>query len=169
MTAPHPSKTHIGNHKLHPETLMLNYGYDPSSRRVPSSRRSFSPRLSSSTPPRRAVTSSTSSPVGANRPLAWVPGSSIPASITRTARSSKTGSPFSNERKPARSFPPGCRRSPRRFSLSCGRETPSCIRSRFTAAPKRCSPRPFSIWVSSAVGPLDGTDEAPSMPRLKKR
>ncbi|WP_331371717.1 cystathionine gamma-synthase family protein [Sinorhizobium chiapasense] len=29
MTAPHPSRTHIGNHKLHPETLMLNYGYDP--------------------------------------------------------------------------------------------------------------------------------------------
>ncbi|MBB3237911.1 cystathionine gamma-synthase family protein [Phyllobacterium endophyticum] len=29
MTAPHPSKTHIGNHELHPETLMLNYGYDP--------------------------------------------------------------------------------------------------------------------------------------------
>jgi methionine-gamma-lyase len=29
MTAPHPSKTHIGNHMLHPETLMLNYGYDP--------------------------------------------------------------------------------------------------------------------------------------------
>ncbi|CAN7322708.1 cystathionine gamma-synthase family protein [Pararhizobium sp. LjRoot238] len=29
MTAPHPSKTHIGNHKLHPETQMLNYGYDP--------------------------------------------------------------------------------------------------------------------------------------------
>ena len=29
MTAPHPSKTHIGNHRLHPETLMLNYGYDP--------------------------------------------------------------------------------------------------------------------------------------------
>lgn len=29
MTAPHPSKTHIGNHKLHSETLMLNYGYDP--------------------------------------------------------------------------------------------------------------------------------------------
>lgn len=29
MTAPHPSKTRIGNHQLHPETLMLNYGYDP--------------------------------------------------------------------------------------------------------------------------------------------
>lgn len=29
MTAPHLSKTHIGNHQLHPETLMLNYGYDP--------------------------------------------------------------------------------------------------------------------------------------------
>jgi methionine-gamma-lyase len=29
MTVPHPSKTHIRNHKLHPETLMLNYGYDP--------------------------------------------------------------------------------------------------------------------------------------------
>lgn len=29
MTAPRPSKTHIGNHKLHPETLMLGYGFDP--------------------------------------------------------------------------------------------------------------------------------------------
>ncbi|WP_395397880.1 cystathionine gamma-synthase family protein [Novosphingobium sp. BL-8A] len=29
MTAPRESKTSIGNHKLHPDTLMLNYGYDP--------------------------------------------------------------------------------------------------------------------------------------------
>ncbi len=29
MTAPRPSRTHIGNHKLHPETLMLSYGFDP--------------------------------------------------------------------------------------------------------------------------------------------
>lgn len=29
MTAPRPSKTHIGNHKLHAETMMLGYGYDP--------------------------------------------------------------------------------------------------------------------------------------------
>ncbi len=29
MTKMHPSKTHIGNHALHPETQMLNYGYDP--------------------------------------------------------------------------------------------------------------------------------------------
>jgi len=29
MTAPHPSRTHIGDHALHPETQMLNYGYDP--------------------------------------------------------------------------------------------------------------------------------------------
>lgn len=29
MTAPRPSKTHLGNHELHPETQMLNYGYDP--------------------------------------------------------------------------------------------------------------------------------------------
>lgn len=29
MTAPRESKTHIGKHKLHPDTLMLNYGYDP--------------------------------------------------------------------------------------------------------------------------------------------
>lgn len=29
MTAPKPSTTHIGNHKLHPETMMLGYGYDP--------------------------------------------------------------------------------------------------------------------------------------------
>jgi methionine-gamma-lyase len=29
MVKPFPSKTRIGNHLLHPETLMLNYGYDP--------------------------------------------------------------------------------------------------------------------------------------------
>ncbi|MBL8571976.1 MAG: cystathionine gamma-synthase family protein [Phreatobacter sp.] len=29
MTAPRPSKTHVGNHPLHPETLMLSYGFDP--------------------------------------------------------------------------------------------------------------------------------------------
>ncbi|WFU12057.1 cystathionine gamma-synthase family protein (plasmid) [Rhizobium sp. CB3090] len=29
MTAPHPSKTRVGNQILHPETQMLNYGYDP--------------------------------------------------------------------------------------------------------------------------------------------
>jgi methionine-gamma-lyase len=29
MTAPHPSRTHVGNQALHPETQMLNYGYDP--------------------------------------------------------------------------------------------------------------------------------------------
>lgn len=29
MTAPRPNKTRIGNHTLHPETLMLNYGFDP--------------------------------------------------------------------------------------------------------------------------------------------
>ncbi|CEJ12965.1 Methionine gamma-lyase [bacterium YEK0313] len=29
MTAPRPSKTHVGNHRLHPETLMLGYGFDP--------------------------------------------------------------------------------------------------------------------------------------------
>jgi methionine-gamma-lyase len=29
MTAPRPYKTHVGNHKLSPETLMLSYGFDP--------------------------------------------------------------------------------------------------------------------------------------------
>ena len=29
MSAPRPYKTHIGNHRLHPETLMLGYGFDP--------------------------------------------------------------------------------------------------------------------------------------------
>src|SRR5436305_4192166 len=29
MAKPFPSKTHIGNQLLHPETLMLTYGYDP--------------------------------------------------------------------------------------------------------------------------------------------
>jgi len=30
MTAPRASKTAIGDHQLHPDTLMLNYGFDPS-------------------------------------------------------------------------------------------------------------------------------------------
>src|ERR1700751_5967463 len=29
MAKPFPSKTHIGNHALPPETLMLNHGYRP--------------------------------------------------------------------------------------------------------------------------------------------
>ncbi len=29
MVAPRPSRTHIGNHALKPETLMLSYGFDP--------------------------------------------------------------------------------------------------------------------------------------------
>jgi methionine-gamma-lyase len=29
MVKPCPSKTQIGNVTLYPETLMLNYGYDP--------------------------------------------------------------------------------------------------------------------------------------------
>jgi len=29
MTAPSPYKTHLGDHLLHPDTQMLNYGYDP--------------------------------------------------------------------------------------------------------------------------------------------
>lgn len=29
MPAPRPYKTHVGNHPLRPETLMLGYGYDP--------------------------------------------------------------------------------------------------------------------------------------------
>src|ERR1700729_891378 len=29
MVKPFPSKTVIGNHTLHPETLMMNFGYDP--------------------------------------------------------------------------------------------------------------------------------------------
>jgi methionine-gamma-lyase len=29
MVKPRPSKTHIGNRKLHPDTLMLSYGFDP--------------------------------------------------------------------------------------------------------------------------------------------
>jgi methionine-gamma-lyase len=33
MVNPFLSKTHIGNHTLHPETLMLNYGYDPQCRK----------------------------------------------------------------------------------------------------------------------------------------
>ena len=36
----HSKKTHIGNHLLHPETQMMNYGFDPALSEGPSSRRS---------------------------------------------------------------------------------------------------------------------------------
>jgi hypothetical protein len=47
MVKPFPPKTHIGNHMLHPEALMLNSGYDP---------------------PKTDRTSSITSPVGTSLP-----------------------------------------------------------------------------------------------------
>ena len=37
-TPKHSKKTHIGNHPLHPETQMMNYGFDPSLSEARSSR-----------------------------------------------------------------------------------------------------------------------------------
>ena len=149
MVKPFPSKTHIGNHKLHPETLMLNYGYDP--------------ELSEgAVKPPVFLTSTFVFKIGRGGPRllrfrlrparaagrAPAPGSSIRASITPTARSSRIASPSTSAPKAARCFPPACRRSPRRCSPSCGRATRSCIRSRSMAAPKRCWRRPSSTWAS---------------------
>ena len=102
MAAPRPSKTHIGNHVLKPETLMLGYGYDPAlvggrgqaaglphlDLRVPLGRgrsRLLRLCLGPQAAARRAA------------PPAW----SIRASTIPTARSSRTGSRSTRARSPA--------------------------------------------------------------------
>ncbi len=149
MTAPHPSRTHIGNHALHPETLMLNYGYDPELSEgavkppvflTPSTfvfntaedGRDFFDYVSGRREP----------PAGKGAGLVY-----SRFRPPRTARSSKTGSPSMSGRKAARSSPPAWRRSQPRCLPSSGRAMRSFIRSRSMAAPRRCWRRPSSIFL----------------------
>ena len=104
MTMPRPSKTHIGNHVLHPETLMLGYGYDP-------------PLSEGAVKPPIFLTSTFVFKIGRGGPrllrLRLGPqaaagrrparASSIRASTTPTARSSRTGSRSTRAPRPASS------------------------------------------------------------------
>ena len=71
MVKPFPSKTHIGNHMLHPETLMLNYGYDPQLSEGAVKPPVFLTSTSSSRQRRTDRTSSITYPAGASPPREW--------------------------------------------------------------------------------------------------
>ena len=159
MAAPRPSKTHIGNHVLKPETLMLGYGYDPAlvggrgqaaglphlDLRVPLGRgRSRLLRLCLG--PQAAAR--------AAAPPAW----SIRASTIPTARSSRTGSRSTRARNPAWCSRRAWRRSPRRSWPSPDPATSSCIPSRSTAERKPCSPSTMANFGIGAVGFVDGVE-----------
>ena len=104
-------KHRLANHVLHPETLMLGYGYDP----LLSEGAVKPPVFLTSTfvRPRKVAISSTTRRGGGNRPRARSVALSTPASITPTARSSKTAWQPTSARKPASCFHRGCRRSRR--------------------------------------------------------
>jgi cystathionine beta-lyase/cystathionine gamma-synthase len=113
MTAPRESKTHIGNHRLHPETLMLNYGYDPA-------------LSEGAVKPPVFLTSTFVFPTaedgrdffdyasGRKEPPRGRGGaSSIRASTTPMPKSSRTGWRSMRAPRPRRCFPRACRRSAR--------------------------------------------------------
>ena len=106
MNAPRESKTTIGSRELHPDTLMLNYGYDPF-------------LSEGAVKPPVFLTSTFVFPtaeegrdffdyVAGRKGAGW----SIRASITPTARSSKTGWRFTKVPRRAWYFLQGWRRSP---------------------------------------------------------
>ena len=108
MKADRYHKHRLGNHVLHPETLMLGYGYDP----LLSEGAVKPPVFLTSTFVFRIgrggrATSSTTSPAAASRRRARRPGSSIRASTTRTARSSRIAWRSTRAPKPALLFSSG--------------------------------------------------------------
>ena len=118
MAKPFPSKTHIGNHMLHPETLMLNYGYDP---QLSEGAVKLPVFLTSTFVFRTAedgqdffdfVSGRREPPEGMEQ--VWF----IRGSITPTAKSSRIGSLFTNVPRNARCSHPACRRLRPRFSPS---------------------------------------------------
>lgn len=120
MTAPRPSKTSIGNHVLHPETLMLNYGYDPELSEGAVKPPVF---LTSTFVFKTAEDGrdfSISFPGVKSRQQVLVRVLSIRASIIPTVRSWKIVLPFMKGQRVVRCFPPACRQLPRLCLLLCG-------------------------------------------------
>ena len=109
-------KDRLGNRKLNPETLMLGYGYDPAL-----SEGAVKPPVfltstfvfRSAEEGQRLLRLRRRPPRAAGRQRR--PASSIRASTTRTARSSRIASRSTRAPRPARCSPPACRRSRRRI------------------------------------------------------
>ena len=99
MTTDRYHKDRIGNHVLHPETLMLGYGYDPALSEGAVKPPVF---LTSTFVFRTAEEGRDFFDYVAGRrepPAGEAPGSSIPASTIRTARSSRIALPSTRARK----------------------------------------------------------------------
>src|SRR6202034_521491 len=138
MVKPFPSKTHIGNHMLHPETLMLNYGYDPQLSEGAVKPPVF---LTSTFVFRTAedgqdffdyVSGRREPPEGEGAGMV-IPGSTIP-----TVRSSRTDSPSMSKPRNARCFRPAWRRLRPRSSPSYVLATSFCTLNRSMAERKLC-------------------------------
>ena len=161
MAAPRPSKTHIGNHALKPETLMLGYGYDPSAvggRGEAAGLPHLAPSCSAR--PRKVATSSTmrrdasSRPQGSGAGLVYSP---LQPSQQRDRRGQARR--LRGRGGPACCSHPACRRSPRRSWPSPAPATSSCIPSRSTAERKRSLSRTMAGFGIGAVGFVDGVSE----------
>ena len=124
MTAPRPYRTHIGNHKLHPETLMLCYGYDPALSEGAVKPPVF---LTSTFVFRSAEEGRDFFDYASGRkeppPAAPARASSIRASTIPTARSSRTGWRSTRAPRPASLFSSGMSAIATTCSPSRGRAT----------------------------------------------
>src|SRR6476661_4290114 len=110
MVKPFPSKTHIGSHMLHPETLMMNYGYDPQLSEGAVKPPVF---LTSTFVFKTAEDGQDFFDYVSGRrepPREWAQAWFIRASTIPTARLSKTGFPSTNAPTSARCSRPECRR-----------------------------------------------------------
>ncbi len=116
MVKPFPSKTHIGNHTLHPETLMLNYGYDPQLSEGAVKPPVFLTATFVFRTAEDGKDFSISSRVGASLPRGWAQAWFILDSIIPTARSLRTGFLSTSTRRVARCSHPAWLRSQPRFS-----------------------------------------------------
>ena len=161
MVAPKTSKTHIGNHQLHPETLMLAYGFDPelSEGAVKPPVFLTSTFVFKTAEEGRDFFDYVS---GRKEPPGGAGGGSRLFALQPSQQRDRRG--------PARRLRGGGglhrvlvghvgdRHDPARLRAAGRRR--SCIRSRSMAAPRRCSPRRSPIFGIGAVGFADGVDEA---------
>src|SRR3981081_2541444 len=125
MVKPFPSKTHTRNHVLHPETLMLNYGYDPQLSEGAVKPPVF---LTSTFVFRTAEDGQDFFDFVSGRreslPRGWVRAWFIRGSIIPTARSSRIGSLSTSAPRNARCSRPAWRRLRPSSSRSPALETP---------------------------------------------
>ena len=153
-------KDRIANRRLHPETLMMGYGYAPGL-----SEGSLKPPifLTSTFVFENAqqgkdffdLTSGRRQPRPA-RNRAW----SIRASTTPTSKSSRIGWRSGIRPSVPPSSPAAWRRFRRRYSPFSGQATRFCTAGRSMAAPKRCSKNQMGAFGVTAFGFTDGINIA---------